>query len=166
MRNIINYYRRLFSIYAPYVIVLMIRGIGYRASIVYNNDVEYFVNDLMGVSTNDAIYSNEDDTEHEAEITEGFFSTYYHSCQRYILIRAGYSLPTYTNIFDGVGIRTLRRDRKVICYSFNKECVTSFVNYVYMFRPPNAFTGRGIKYKGVRFKVKPGKRGSIKGRIW
>jgi len=99
-------------------------------------------------------------------LVEGVFSTHYHFADRYVLIRAGYSLPTYTNVFDGVGIKTLKRDRKVVCYGFNKECVTAFINHIYSFRPPNAFTGRGIKYKGVRFKVKPGKRGSIKGRIW
>jgi len=45
LHNILHYYTTLFGLFAPYVGVLIIRGIGYRASIVYNHDTEYFLDD-------------------------------------------------------------------------------------------------------------------------
>jgi len=159
IKNIHNYYKCLYGIFIPYVKVLIIRGIGFRATIIYNSENKYFMSDSMSTANDDDLFGS------DGEFDE-FFSLYGHSNSRYLLIRAGYSTPTYTPFFDGIGVKTLKRDRKVVCYSFNKQCVNSFVDHVYSFRPPNAFTGRGIRYKGVRYKLKPGKRGSVKGRIW
>lgn len=77
---------------------------------------------------------------------------------RYVYLRAGHSYPTFCGVPNDVGLKTYKRERKLLIYGYNEALVGVFADRLFYYRPPNAFTGRGIRFKAVRYKRKPGKR--------
>lgn len=117
-------------IFAPFSRALIIRGIGYRLYPLFNLSAELCdYNDGLGYSSN-----------------------------RYVYLRAGHSFPTYCGVPNTIGLRSLKRERKLLVYGFSDSIVGTFADRLFYYRQPNAFTGRGIRFKKVRYKRKPGKR--------
>lgn len=85
---------------------------------------------------------------------------------RYILVRAGHSHIVYLPLPDFLGIRTLKKDRKVVVYSVDKVLSSLFIKKIYNLRPPSVYTGRGIRIKKVRVRRKMGKKDVRKGRFF
>lgn len=125
--------------YAPFTKILIIRGIGYRAAIIIN---EQFL-DLGSVGEDRIEYT----------------------CNKYLLLRAGHSYQTYIGLFNNIGIRLLRKERKIVLYSFNPNLASLYADFIHRLRVPNTFTGRGFRFKGRFYRRKLGKRGQLKGRI-
>lgn len=65
----------------------------------------------------------------------------------YLSIRVGHSFNLYMPIPELIGVKIIKRDRKLIIYGANKKQVNDYVNYVYKLRPPSVYTGRGIRIK-------------------
>lgn len=124
---------------SPYSRVLIIRGIGFRANII-NNSLYY-----------------------SSECSEVLWDLPEH---RYILVRAGHSHVAYLPLPNFLGLRTLRKDRKVVVYSVNKSTSSLFAKIMYNLRPPSVYTGRGIRLKKVRVRRKMGKKDVRKGRFF
>lgn len=136
--------QKLGEMFAPTVKVLVIRGIGYRAYVVYN-ELVYNVptpSEDVGVEDEDqTLLSN-------------------NSWPRYIFVRVGQSYPTYMPLWQGLGVRKKRRGRKLVLYGFNRHAVTAMRDLIYSFKKPDIFTGRGIRLKGHKYRRKLGKRAS------
>jgi large subunit ribosomal protein L6 len=116
---------------APFVKVLIIRGIGYRASIMENLE----------------------------EFSELPF-------QKYLSVRVGHSFYLYKPIPDTIGLKILKKDRKLVLYSQDKELVGNFMQHVFNLRPPSVYTGRGIRIKKKVHLRKLGKKDVKKGRAF
>src|SRR5437868_3967998 len=125
--GLLGHINSLMQIFAPFSKVPIIRGIGYRATIVYNHDRDFFLEN-SSLDLNEIDDKEADDADDFGR--EDFCNLYNHFFYRYVLIRVGHSLPTFIGIDKGIGIKTLKRDRKVVCYSFNKQMVTAFVNSI------------------------------------
>ncbi len=119
-----------FETFSPYSRSLIIRGIGYRLYPV-----------VCATSPNNQL--------------SGRVAYAY---GRYIYLRAGHSFSTYCGIPNSLGLKASKKERKMVIYGFSDADVGTFADRLFYYRPPNAFTGRGIRFKRARYKRKPGKR--------
>jgi ribosomal protein L6P/L9E len=81
-------------------------------------------------------------------------------------LRVGHSFHLYIPIPNFIGVKITKKDRKLIIYGFFKSQVANFTRYIYSFRPPSVYTGRGIRYKKVSPRRKLGKKDIRKGRFF
>lgn len=82
----------------------------------------------------------------------------HYSYNRYIYLRSGHSFPTYCGVPNSLGLKSSKKERKLVIYGYNNDLVGCFSDRLFYYRPPNAFTGRGIRFKRTKYKRKPGKR--------
>lgn len=85
---------------------------------------------------------------------------------RYLLVRAGHSAVAFHAIPDYIGIKTIKKDRKLTIYGPSKSQVFAFAQVIYNLRPPSVYTGRGIRYKKGVHRRKAGKKDVRKGRFF
>lgn len=120
---------------APYINVLIVKGIGYQAELV-ENDIKIPIINIK-------------EFKHE----------------RYLSLRVGHSYIIYLPLPEYLGIKILHKDRKIIVFGFDKNKVCNFSNYIYKLRPPSVYTGRGIRIKKKNHRRKLGKKDIKKGKI-
>lgn len=128
----------LWGIFVPFVKIFILRGIGYQASVIENNFIKknYFSFDLL-----DFPYT------------------------RYLLLRVGHSFCLYVPVPLYIGIKVKYKDRKIIIYGPYKNHIFNFSSYIFKYRRPSVYTGRGIRAKGYIHVRKLGKKDIRKGRI-
>jgi len=119
--------------HTPFTKVLIIRGIGYKASVLENGN---------------------------KSLREDF------GYKRYLSIRVGHSFNLYKSIPEYIGIKVIKKDRKLLVYGPDKSKVMSYINSIYILRPPSVYTGRGIRKKGHRHVRKLGKKDLKKGKTF
>lgn len=122
-------YDNNFNLNAPYTKVFIIKGIGYQADIITNNNNKEFVS------------------------------------KKYLFLRVGHSFNLYKTIPNYIGIKILHKDRKLVIYGFNKNIISNFSKFIYKFRPPSVYTGRGIRIKKFNHRRKLGKKDIKKGKL-
>jgi len=124
----------------PFVKILVIRGVGFRAQLL--------LNDVLKIDQN--ILNNE------------VFINYFEEFQykKYLIIRAGHSVELVQPIPNNIVIKIIKKNRKIIICSQDKQSITNFTKKLYFYRPPSAYTGRGIRQKHVKVLRKIGKRDS------
>lgn len=142
----------------PFLKVLIIRGIGYRGFITVNDLVgdgkdqapaTYYKKFLFSADLNDCLdYQDEVEMNYILwhDLTSAFFLT----------LRAGHTTDANWKIF--AKIKNLKKNRKLVLCSKNKEYVNHLSNRAWQYRKPSVYTGRGIRRKGVRVTRKAGKR--------
>jgi len=57
-------------------------------------------------------------------------------------------------------IKIIKKNRKIIICSQDKQSLANFTKKLHFYRPPSAYTGRGIRQKHVKVLRKIGKRDS------
>lgn len=168
----------------PYIKVLIIRGIGYRAFHIKNDFVC-----LTGVNEHDEFLRqvdfmntayperNEDYRYHRYKQLVGnekfdehiVLRHWYDSAldfkySRYLILRAGHSVDKYIPLCPEILVRTLKRDRKLVIYGADKNRVAILAHRAFKYRIPSVYTGRGIRRKHIKVIRKAGKRDQQKGR--
>jgi ribosomal protein L6P/L9E len=63
-----------------------------------------------------------------------------------------------------IGVRVLKKDRKLIIYGASKVLVADFARKLYNYHRPSVYTGRGVRYKKGVVRRKLGKKDVRKGR--
>jgi len=86
--------------------------------------------------------------------------------KRYLCIRVGHSFNLYKAIPEYIGVKVVKKDRKLIIYGPDKNKVMSYINSIYVLRSPSVYTGRGIRKKGYRHIRKLGKKDLKKGKTF
>jgi len=124
----------------PFVKILVIRGIGFRAQLLLNDALKIDQNIL-----NNEVFIN---------YTKEF------QYKKYLIIRAGHSVELVQPIPQNIIIKIIKKNRKIIICSQDKQSLANFTKKLHFYRPPSAYTGRGIRQKHVKVLRKIGKRDS------
>jgi large subunit ribosomal protein L6 len=66
-----------------------------------------------------------------------------------------FSHPVNIEPLPGVDLKV--DESRIIVSGINKQSVGEMAAQIRKIRPPNAYTGKGIRYLGERIKIKPGK---------
>jgi len=124
----------------PFTKVLVIRGIGFRAQLLSNDLIKFDQNIL----------------------DSKYFCIYFKEFQykKYLIIRAGHSIELIQPIPNNIIIKINKKNRKISISGQNKQSITNFTKKLYFYRPPSAYTGRGIRQKHIKVLRKIGKRDS------
>jgi len=137
--------------YAPFQHSLLFRGIGFKAALVENLWAKH-VSDCAGTELNNNIWSS--------------ISKYEFPFLRYLTVRVGHSFYFYLPIQNSIGVRILKKDRKLVIYSSSIGQLSMFSRYITSLRFPSVYTGRGIRSKGTFPRRKLGKKDVRKGRFF
>jgi ribosomal protein L6P/L9E len=86
--------------------------------------------------------------------------------QSYLSVRVGHSFNVYKPIPNLIGIKVLKKDRKLVIYGSNKQQVSDYADLICNLKPPSVYTGRGIRIKKMIHRRKLGKKDIRKGRFF
>lgn len=151
--------------------VCIIRGIGYRVQLFNNhynlltqcfkpNVCKYEADNRLESSFCKEVLTSNEETDWNAINTHEFPHV------RYLSLRVGHSAHLYFPVPHYIGIKILKKDRKLVVYGFSQAQVSTFTQFIYSWRPPSVYTGRGIRYKKTRHRRKLGKKDIRKGRFF
>lgn len=151
--------------HSPFQVTFVIRGIGYRATIITNEwDSDFIPVNSEVLATAQPFFCEYGDLDQPDSWSNIYGKEFPY--QRYILIRAGHSVPSYIPIPNGLGVRVSKKDRKLSLYGSSVDQVSVFARSIFMLRPPSVYTGRGIRLKGLKPRRKLGKKDVRKGRYY
>ena len=72
-----------------------------------------------------------------------------------LVLEVGYSHPVRFQIPEGISVNV--KGSTIEIAGANKQVVGQLAANIYRCRPPNPYTGAGIRYEGQEIKLKPGK---------
>jgi len=76
---------------------------------------------------------------------------------KYLIIRAGHSVDQILPIDQNIHLKVSKKERKLIIFGWNKSIINNFVNRIFNYRRPSAYTGNGIRRKHYTVIRKGGK---------
>jgi ribosomal protein L6P/L9E len=85
---------------------------------------------------------------------------------RYVVIRAGHTVDLLQPLVKNIFAKTLKKDRKLLLYGFDKHLVNDLASKIYRYRTPSVYTGRGVRKKHCEVLKKAGKKDKQKGKIF
>jgi large subunit ribosomal protein L6 len=80
-----------------------------------------------------------------------------------VTLQVGYSHPIHLTAPEGVTLEVPQPNR-IVVRGIDRETVGQVAAKVRAIRPPDPYKGKGIRYAGERFKLKPGKAGRAAGK--
>jgi len=148
----------------PFQKTFVIRGVGYRGSIVANYLAQAYPQcyQKLDSSFSTRTYVLTDYYNAYLDTT----SKYEFSADRYLVLRVGHSAPSYLPIPNHVRAKIMKKDRKLTLFGQDIDLLSIFAHSVHKLRPPSAYTGRGIRFKGRFVRRKLGKKDTRKGRFF
>jgi ribosomal protein L6P/L9E len=85
---------------------------------------------------------------------------------RYLVLRAGHTRDLCIPLRNVAVYLTAKKDRKFVVASPNAVEALAFAKRVYNYRPPSAYTGRGVRVKHAKPARKAGKKDKQRGRAF
>ena len=73
-----------------------------------------------------------------------------------ITLEVGFSHPVKIDHLDGTKLE-IEGNNKIHVKGIDKQAVGQMAALIRAVRPPNAYTGKGVRYSGEFIKLKPGK---------
>lgn len=148
----------------PFQRTFIIRGVGYRGSVVTNNTLNF--SNIIGYLVLDGSYpfSQALRDRYNADLDRANKNEF--PAYRYLVLRLGHSAPSYFPIPNNLRVKITKKDRKLVLSSQNLSLLSIFSRRVYKLRQPSAYTGRGIRFKGQFVRRKLGKKDVRKGRFF
>jgi len=143
-----------------YAAVVILRGVGYKFFQAINDlsaaedlNTNYLPATLVLMST------NQDKSEKVLPLSEVLSITNNdYSYSKYLIVRAGHTKDLYQPIPVSINIKILKKDRKLVIHSSNKQQVSQFLINLFNYRKPSVYTGRGVRRKHVKVLRKAGKK--------
>jgi len=148
----------------PFLKVLIIRGIGYRAFFVPNELCE----DGLTSTPYDDIYifiytfNFDEIMKCSDDKLLNFVSIHEVTYPGYLMLRAGHSLDLYIPM--QAKVRSIKKNRKLMLSASSKEYLNDLAKKAWFYRKPSVYTGRGVRLKGFKVVRKAGKKDKQKGR--
>lgn len=147
----------------PFQQSFIIRGVGYRSSVVptslNDKNAESYLN-LVNYSSYHQTLSDKYTTQLDKA------NKYEFPAYNYLMLRLGHSAPIYYPIPSHVKVKIMKKDRKLTLMSQDAGFLAVLSHFVYKFRPPSVYTGRGVRFKGLSVRRKLGKKDIRKGRFF
>ena len=143
---------------------LIVRGIGYRAFALRNDLLSKTKLAPAFTESSRPVYSGDDSDPVEKEFTEA--ALYEFTNSKYLVVRAGHTRDMCLPVRDLIACSVSKKDRKLTIASANKIHAANLAKEVYSYRPPSAYTGRGVRIKHERPARKAGKKDKQRGRAF
>lgn len=134
----------------------IIRGIGYRVFVI-NND---FISPTQPTLVHPCFVHSIKDY---ALLNSVPFEI---PCTRYLVVRAGHTSDLYLPLSPSIFVKAAKKDRKITVYGTSKQEVQNLILYIYNYRQPSAYTGRGVRLKHIKPIRKVGKKDKQKGKAF
>jgi len=151
------------QIFDKYAVVLIIRGTGYKFFKITNDfGLGFSYKNYINFDVFDEIF-NEENIDDSIDLWEKLVN-YDFIYSSYLIARVGHSIDLCQPIPEGIKIKSSRKDRKLVISGNNFLNVKKFADFLYNYRPPNVYTGRGIRFKWMRVIRKAGKQDKQKGK--
>ena len=143
---------------------LIVRGIGYRAFALTNTLLSKTKLAPAFTENSRPVYSGDDNGPMEKEFTQA--ALYEFTNSKYLVVRAGHTRDMCLPVRGSVTCSVSKKDRKLTIASANKIYTANLAREVYSYRPPSAYTGRGVRIKHGRPARKAGKKDKQRGRAF
>ncbi|MBI4824178.1 MAG: 50S ribosomal protein L6 [Nitrospirae bacterium] len=82
-----------------------------------------------------------------------------------LLLSLGYSHPVEFEVPEGIKASVDQKQVQITLSGIDKYKIGQIAANIMALRPPDAYKGKGIRYKGQRIKLKAGKAGKTKGAV-
>jgi ribosomal protein L6P/L9E len=142
---------------------LIVRGIGYRAFVLSNSFLRQRSSQTSELLSMRPLYTEVEQNDLQSINQVGVLEF---TGAKYVVIRAGHTrdlcIPLQVNL-RGI---TSKKDRKLVIASKNNSEAANLAKYVYAYRPPSVYTGRGVRVKHAKPVRKAGKKDKQKGRAF
>lgn len=145
------------------VCVIIVRGIGYRAFSVLNDFRTAITLEGAFVESLRSIYTASTET---PAVELSHVAALEFVKRKYLIIRAGHTRDLCLPVKTSVNCTVTKKDRKLTIDSPNKILVGNLNRQVYDYRPPSAYTGRGVRIKHQKPVRKAGKKDKQRGRAF
>ncbi|RMD59721.1 MAG: 50S ribosomal protein L6 [Nitrospirae bacterium] len=77
---------------------------------------------------------------------------------RVLSFTLGYSHPIVYKLPDGIEADVDKKQTSIVIRGIDKQLVGQVAANLVSLRPPDAYKGKGIRYEGMRLKLKEGKK--------
>jgi len=124
-----------------YVKILIIKGIGYKSFYLLtdsNNRNKKLISKKLREHNDSMLCEN-------ALLAWNLVKKHEFIFNKYLVIRAGHTTDLVQPIPPNTFIKIKKKERKLIIFGTNKQLVNNLSKKLYEYRPPSAYTGRGIK---------------------
>jgi len=74
-----------------------------------------------------------------------------------LTLQLGYSHPVEFRLPDGISAKVEERNTVIVLSGIDKQQIGQVAANLRRLRPPDAYKGKGIRYRGERISLKPGK---------
>jgi ribosomal protein L6P/L9E len=146
-----------------FVKVLIARGIGYRI-FALSNDFAGRLDIKPGFKEKARlIYSESREVDAITKMNNTVVDLPY---SLYLLVRAGHTNDLILPLSAGTMALTSKKDRKLAVLGRNSTAVANTAKRIFSYRPPSAYTGRGIRVKHAKPIRKAGKKDKQKGKAF